>query len=496
MSSVVLIFRFVLVALFSVAAISKLADRESWRETVLQLGLPSVIASPLVWLIPAAEIGIAASLAAGPTAHLGAIAAAALLSAFAVAIWVAVSRGRTPECNCFGQLGASRLSRPMGARNLLLAAIAALVAWNPSVQPSSAALIGAAVGAAFVIQSWFCFQLLRQNGRILARVEALENKGVEGVAPPGDLPLGSVAPNFVLDDGSGRPTSLAGLGGPTTSVLLAFADPGCAPCRELLPELAKWQNERPDLAIALVTSGDRAEGHKQFQLEGISPVLVQKGREVAAAYGVSGTPSAVLIGHDGRIGSRVALGAEAIRSLVSDLPQRHSDQPLELRPAVGSAAVAAGVGAILIGASSATAETTDSGVEEIKAKLAGATPVIAADLKHLQGRLKKFLGSRLKRPSPTAARAAIRVQRKDVLSLQAELATVNAASPQAQAVRDAMTNSLSFHVQALEEFDHMLGLRSKSEITRSKKKAFKLLEQSRTNGYYANVGLGCSGKEC
>jgi uncharacterized membrane protein YphA (DoxX/SURF4 family)/peroxiredoxin len=492
-SPLLLILRYVLVVLFAIAAVSKLADRTSWRETVLQLGLTPRIALPLVWLVPAGELGVAAAIAAGPTSQLGAIGAAVMLSTFAVAIWIAVSRGRTPECNCFGQLGSSRLSWSMGARNLLLAAIAVLVAWNPVVEPSTPVLIGAAVGTAFAIQSWFCFQLLRQNGRVLARVEALESKPR---AEPIGLPVGAPAPNFVLDDAFGRPTSLAGLGGPTRSVLLAFVDPHCASCSELLPELTSWQRKRPDLALVFLTSGDLDQNQDKFVTQGISPVLVQRGREVAMAYGVPGTPAAVLVGPDGLIGSPVAFGPAATRALIDGVPDGGSDEPIELRPAVGGAAIAAGVGAVLVGASSAVGQTTDPGIEEIRAKLAAATPTLAADLKRLQGQLKKFLGSRNKHPTPTAARAAIGIQRKDVLNLQAELVTVTAVSAQAQAVRDAMESSLGYHVQALEEFDHMLGLRGKSEIGRSKKKAFKLLEQARTNGYYANVGLGCTGKEC
>jgi peroxiredoxin len=46
-------------------------------------------------------------------------------------------------------------------------------------------------------------------------------------------------------------------------------------------------------------------------------VLLQKDREVAQAYQVTGTPSAVLIQRDGTIGSLLAQGGDAIRALIS-----------------------------------------------------------------------------------------------------------------------------------------------------------------------------------
>lgn len=439
------------------------------------------------------ELGIAAALVIEPTARWGALAAAISLSAFAAVAWIAVALGRTPECNCFGALGSSRLGWSTGARNLLFAVIAALIAWNPSVEPSPMVWVGAVAGVAFATLGWFCFQLLRQNGRVLARLEALEN--ALPTQSPG-LAVGGAAPSFNLDDGSGNGISLEVLRGRGKPVLLAFLDADCAPCEELLPQLHRWQRERSDLAVAVISSGSRVDDPHTFDANGFSGVLVENDRRVATAYAVPGTPAAVLVGREGRIESQMALGADAIAALIDDVPGRRSPEESALRPAVGPAALAAGVGAVLVGATPASAQDPDPGIEEIRAKLTAAAPDFAADLEKVLDGIQKFFASKRKNATPKSARAAIAGQREDTVNLQADLATVTAESAQAQAVRDAMITSLGFQVEALDEFDNMLGLRSKPKIKRSRKKAFKLLTQARTAGYYASVGLGCTGKDC
>jgi hypothetical protein len=84
------------------------------------------------------------------------------------------------------------------------------------------------------------WQLLRQNGRMLLRLDELEKRLNElefaGTAEPECLPLGSDAPPLELPDVSGEPRSLAQFRGQT--VLLVFFNPGCGFCREMVPKLA------------------------------------------------------------------------------------------------------------------------------------------------------------------------------------------------------------------------------------------------------------------
>src|SRR6058998_3237233 len=86
---------------------------------------------------------------------------------------------------------------------------------------------------------WLGWQLLRQNGRILLRLDELEKRLNElefgGADEPEGLPLGSEAPAFELPDLAGGRKSLAQFRG--QPVLLVFFNSECGFCREMIPKL-------------------------------------------------------------------------------------------------------------------------------------------------------------------------------------------------------------------------------------------------------------------
>src|SRR5690348_7416455 len=78
---------------------------------------------------------------------------------------------------------------------------------------------------------WFCYQLVRQNGRILLRLEALEQRleaqdaEPPSLAPaaPSGLAVGSIPPEFEWPDLAGTRHCLSEFRG--RSVLLIFFNP-------------------------------------------------------------------------------------------------------------------------------------------------------------------------------------------------------------------------------------------------------------------------------
>ena len=204
---------------------------------------------------------------------------------------------------------------------------------------------------------WLGWQLLRQSGRLLLRLEELEKRLDELEFGEGEEPkalaLGTEAPAFELADLTGERKSLAQFRG--QSVWLIFFNPDCGYCRELMPKLAalfgvRRQAER-DAAldaeantahpsqsavtvgavqnfgglppgeqpmVLIVTTGD-AEKNRPFfaQLKLDYPVLLQNDGEVAKAYQVHGTPTGYLISAHGKIASELAIGAEALLKLAS-----------------------------------------------------------------------------------------------------------------------------------------------------------------------------------
>ena len=91
--------------------------------------------------------------------------------------------------------------------------------------PTAGLAIGIAVLAAF--QGWALMHMLRQNGRLLLRIEALENRSTVPVeAPPPGLPMDSKAPGFSLKDLAGKIVTLDALCQEGKPVLLLFSEPG------------------------------------------------------------------------------------------------------------------------------------------------------------------------------------------------------------------------------------------------------------------------------
>jgi peroxiredoxin len=335
--------RFLLSAIFIAASLSKFADRDGFRKTLRELEIPSALTGVLVFVIPAVELASAMALIFKVFAWWGGAAALVLLVGFTSAISISLLRGKRPNCRCFGGLAAAPIGEFTLARNAAFIVVAGFVViegWT-DVGPSAADLLtglslGQALAAAGVLialctlfaQAWFLMQLLQQQGRIILRFEALEAK-LEAGAPRtvlpfrsspqllNGLPIGSPAPTFSLLGLYGETLTLAALLGAGKPVLLVFVDPDCRPCTTLLPQLAQWQRRLANaLVIALVGRGSQEVNRAKASGHGLVQVLLQIDNEVAEAYQVNGTPSAVLLGSNGAIASPVAEGAEAIRALV------------------------------------------------------------------------------------------------------------------------------------------------------------------------------------
>jgi peroxiredoxin len=99
-------------------------------------------------------------------------------------------------------------------------------------------------------------------------------------------------------------------------VLLVFSSPTCGPCLELLPEVARWQREGA-VTVALISRRDRGDIQPLAAEHKLADVLQQQENEVGGTYGVTGTPSAVLIDSDGTIAGPLAEGAPAVRALAA-----------------------------------------------------------------------------------------------------------------------------------------------------------------------------------
>jgi peroxiredoxin len=178
-------------------------------------------------------------------------------------------------------------------------------------------------GLLLAFGGWLLYQLLRQNGRILRRLETLERQVAQPArdsrpapGPPPGLPVGARAPDFRLASLAGGDKKLSDWRG--RRALLIFFNPRCGFCSRMVPDLAALPVDPVgDHPLPLVvTSGSAEENRRLVAEHGLRcPVLLQEGGELAARYRAAGTPMGYLLDEEGRIASEMAVGAEALLAL-------------------------------------------------------------------------------------------------------------------------------------------------------------------------------------
>ncbi len=325
-----------------VAGVAKFADPAGTRTAVGEFGAPASLVRSLAVVIPLAELVVAVLLVYGPTRTIGGVGALGLLALFSGAIAVRLARGQAPDCHCFGQLHSAPVSWKTLVRNGVLATLAGVawiaglagdtpsaVAWMQDVNTLGVLLtlfVGAIALAILAGGGWFMAHLLRQHGRMLLRLDTLEEAlAARGIIPypheagsADGLAPGVPAPAFALGDLLGGTITLHDLLAPGLPLILVFSHPGCTPCVAMLPEIGKWQSvHRADFTIAVISHGSADDNRATAVEHDIERVLLQREREIAEAYLAYATPSAVLVSREGIIASPVVQGAPAIRVMIS-----------------------------------------------------------------------------------------------------------------------------------------------------------------------------------
>jgi peroxiredoxin len=321
------------------AAAAKLVQgASSFRDTVVDLGIPSRLARPVTVALIPVEVAIAALLLPGATAWWGALAAVGVLGAFTTVIAVNLAKGRRPACNCFGQISSEPIGTPTLVRNAALLSIALVpTLWSPTnagpgvVAAAQSAVtetgdVGLWVTALATVVALQAIALLVLRGRQIDAVSVQDAGSTEGHA---GLPVGDPAPDFALLDRTGETRRIADLLEPGVPLMLLFTSPTCAPCTALMPELATWRDAFDGaLRIVLLSQGTKDELPPDVE------VLIDEGGLVAQTYRYEGTPGAVLISPDGTITSQVASGRQRILDLLADLPAPPVSEPAE-PPVIG-----------------------------------------------------------------------------------------------------------------------------------------------------------------
>jgi thiol-disulfide isomerase/thioredoxin len=346
MDTVADLARALLAVVFTVAAVAKLLDLPSSRLTMAAFGVPPSLAGKAGNALPFAELATAVLLIIEPTAQVGGVAALVLLIAFIAGISYSLAQGRTPDCNCFGQVASEPISSGTIIRNVVLAAIAvpvvangsgsSLLAWTGS--RTAAEYIAILSALAVIAAAVTVLQTRRKYQTLEAGVEGLRRR--VGVLPR-DLPVGTRAPSFELPDVEGKPVTLESLCARGRPVVLLFVGPNCGPCARLFPELARWNTAlADDVTFAVISNGGLPGEQIAEHLRPVGDViaLVQEGQEIADSYRVLATPTGVVVNSSGMIASASAGGVDEIEALVRVVLERPSEPHGPRGDLVGQAA--------------------------------------------------------------------------------------------------------------------------------------------------------------
>jgi peroxiredoxin/uncharacterized membrane protein YphA (DoxX/SURF4 family) len=316
MHDALVIARLGLAVVFVVAGVAKLADRPGTRQALANFDVPARLIDPFALLLPLAELAAATALVFPTTARWGAAGSLVLLALFVVGLTRVLRRGEAPDCHCFGQLHSKPASWTTVARNVVLALPAAYVAltgpgpslssWVASTNATDLWLIATAALAALAATT--SVLLWRENRRL---------RSTGGPAAAAPRQIGALAPRFSLPSTAGPAVSLQDLLAHDRACVLTFVSPGCGPCQQLLPELARWHDTITErLALTLVTPTEAVEAEKLAREHALTDVLIDEQATIMHAYGVWGTPSAILVASDGTVRSAPVAGHVAIESLI------------------------------------------------------------------------------------------------------------------------------------------------------------------------------------
>ena len=311
-----LLARILLIVVFFTSSVSKFSDLAGTRKTLIEFGLPKVFANGFKFLLPLSEIAIALALSTA-FALWGALFAFILLTIFNIVVVANLLRGHTPDCNCFGQLHSTPIGKYTLIRNVLLAGVSCIVMRTGLFSYKNLEL--PSFFAIFSLWHWVIV-LLSALGLFVYIQFTMWMKKYRALLAKKGLPIGLQPPAFQLLGLNEKPVSLNDLLAQGKPIILCFLNPTCDPCKELPPDIYKWQLVYADEKLIVPISMGSVKANKDLiQKYKLQNVLLQKNDEVAMAYEIPGGPAAVLIQKDGLIGSMTVFGKQDIEALVQNL---------------------------------------------------------------------------------------------------------------------------------------------------------------------------------
>jgi peroxiredoxin len=178
-----------------------------------------------------------------------------------------------------------------------------------------------------LVSLWIGFYaLVKQQGRILLRLDQLEQNGKlaangreDATEEPEGLPLSTDFPAFQLPDLTGRMVALADFRG--RRVLLVQWNFQCGFCESIAPELARLETgfKKRNIQLLLLAYGDAASNRQGAAEYGLNcPILLLGKEETLGPFMNQGTPVAYLLDEESRVAAPFASGADRVLFLAEE----------------------------------------------------------------------------------------------------------------------------------------------------------------------------------
>ena len=191
------------------------------------------------------------------------------------------------------------------------------------------ALVLAMEGVILITFGTLFYQLLRQQGRILLRLDFVEQSATSGTAGEAEqgkaaakgLGVGAQFPAFSFPDTAGRNVGLKDFAG--NRALFVHWSPECSFCAAIGKELALLEDAlaKQKVQLVLLSHDDATASRKQAKQFGLkSPILLAKDVSGALeAFDNFGTPAAYLLDEQGRVAYPLVVGSDQVLILACKL---------------------------------------------------------------------------------------------------------------------------------------------------------------------------------
>lgn len=318
-----------------VSGVAKLADLETAAQAFTSLRLPRfLIRWKVPTLLPVAEIVLAIALivTSGCLAAVVNVAAVLLFVAYLVVIVRALGFGEPVTCSCFGKLGLGFVDRFTAVRNVVLVALAALSLFDAArgdgvlarlrdFDGGEWAWLAGVLGA--VVLTWL---IAGHRGDDSAASAVSGTAATAGGGDEDDY-LRVPIPFADVTTPGGHSVTLSDLAA-REAVLLLLVSPTCGSCIDVIEHARTWQRTVPALRTSLVLPMAPREVVPGLDDADDFDLLFDETYAVARLFGV-GTPSAVLLGADGKLAGGPVGGTKDVIALMGDVADQLGAAPNE-----------------------------------------------------------------------------------------------------------------------------------------------------------------------